>query len=63
MLRLPTKLFLRAITAAKLTAQSKNDMSKMLELSHLRDCYILAHDQIFFPLNSFSVTFFTKSAI
>jgi len=47
----PSKLFLRVLTADKLTAQSRNDLEKMDFLKDVRRKYILAHDQVFFPLN------------
>ena len=47
----PPKLFLRALTAEKLSAQSKNDLQRMNDLKEIRDAYILAHDQLYFPLN------------
>ena len=48
---IPSKLFLRALTAQKLSVQSKGDVIRAKSLSNLRDRYILAHDQVFFPLN------------
>ena len=47
----PSKLFLRALTAQKLSAQSNNDLEKMDFLKEVRRRYILAGDQVFFPLN------------
>lgn len=47
----PSKLFLRALTAEKLVAQSVNDLERMSQLKTIRSRYILAHDQLFFPLN------------
>jgi hypothetical protein len=47
----PSKMFLRALTAQKLTAQSKNDIETMSRLKNIRSKYILANDQLFFPLN------------
>lgn len=47
----PSRMFLRALTAQKLSLQSKNDIEGMLRLKELRSKYILAQDQIFFPLN------------
>lgn len=48
---IPPKLFLRAITAQKLSFQSTNDMENMLATKDLRNKYILAHDQVFFPMH------------
>jgi hypothetical protein len=45
------KLFLRLLTAEKLSAQSKRDVARMSYLKDIRNKYILAHDQLFFPLN------------
>ena len=47
----PSKLFLRALTAQKLSAQSNNDLEQMDFLKEVRRRYILAGDQVFFPLN------------
>jgi len=47
----PSKLFLRVITADKLAAQSRGDLERMDTLKEIRRRYILAHDQVFFPLN------------
>ena len=47
----PSKMFLRALTAQKLSAQSKNDLEQMDFLKEVRRRYILAGDQVFFPLN------------
>jgi hypothetical protein len=47
----PSKMFLRALTAQKLSAQSKNDLERMDHLKDVRRKYIVAHDQLFFPLN------------
>jgi len=47
----PSVLFLRALTAQKLSAQSKNDLARMEYLKEVRRRYILANDQLFFPLN------------
>ncbi|RYG64876.1 hypothetical protein EON64_13095 [archaeon] len=46
----PPLLFLRALTAHKLRAQSKNALSEMQALLALRASYLLAYDQVFFPL-------------
>lgn len=48
---IPSKLFLRVLTAEKLTKQSKDDLEGMDHLKEVRRRYILAHDQVFFPLN------------
>ena len=45
------KLFLRLLTAEKLSAQSKRNIDRMNYLKDIRNKYILAHDQLFFPLN------------
>jgi len=45
------KLFLRLLTAEKLSAQSKRNVARMDSLKDVRNKYILAHDQLFFPLN------------
>jgi hypothetical protein len=47
----PSKLFLRALTAQKLSAQSNNDLEQMDFIKEVRRRYILAGDQVFFPLN------------
>lgn len=47
----PSKLFLRALTAKKLAAQSKGDVAEMNRIKDIRGKYILAHDQVYFPLN------------
>ena len=47
----PSALFLRAITAQKLSAQSKNELERMELIKEVRRRYILASDQLFFPLN------------
>lgn len=47
----PPKLFLRALTAEKLNSQSKGDLERMAYLKEVRDAFILAHDQLYFPLN------------
>ena len=47
----PPKLFLRALTAEKLSAQSKGDTERMKYMKQVRDAYILAHDQLYFALN------------
>lgn len=46
----PPKLFLRTLTAEKLSHQSRGDLEKMRHLLQIRDRCILAHDQLFFPL-------------
>lgn len=48
---IPSKLFLRILTAEKLAKQSKNDLEAMDYIKDVRRRYILAHDQVFFPLN------------
>ena len=40
-----------ALTAQKLSAQSKNDLPLMEKIKTVRQRYIVAHDQMFFPLN------------
>lgn len=47
----PSKLFLRALTARKLKAQYENDISTMETIKLVRNKYIIASDQLFFPLN------------
>lgn len=47
----PSTLFLRALTAQKLSAQSRNDLVQMEHVKEVRKRYILASDQMFFPLN------------
>ena len=47
----PSTLFLRALTARKLSLQSRNDLDGMERVKAVRNRYILAHDQLFFPLN------------
>lgn len=47
----PPKLFLRALTAEKLSSQSRGDLERMASLKEVRDSFILAHDQLYFPLN------------
>lgn len=47
----PSSLFLRALTAKKLRAQFENNLPLMEVLKDVRSKYILAHDQLFFPLN------------
>lgn len=47
----PSALFLRALTADKLAAQSRRNIERMKFLKDVRKKYILAHDQLFFPLN------------
>ena len=47
----PSALFLRALTAEKLTAQSRKDLDRMNSLREVRARYIVASDQLFFPLN------------
>ena len=47
----PSKMLLRALTARKLSLQSKGDLEGMAYLKAVRDRCILAHDQLFFPLN------------
>lgn len=44
-------LFLRALTAKKLRAQFENNIAEMNRIKGVRDRYLLAHDQLFFPLN------------
>jgi len=46
----PARLFLMAITAKKLAAQSRNDLTEMQRLKNVRDRYQLASDQLYFPL-------------
>ena len=48
---IPPVLFQRAITAAKLSAQSKNDLKLMEEYKVMRRRYTIASDQVFFPMN------------
>ena len=45
------KMFMRAVTARKLSAQSKKDITEMKRLKDIREKYIVANDQLFFPLN------------
>jgi hypothetical protein len=45
------KMFMRAITAQKLSAQSKKNINEMKRLKTIREKYIVANDQLFFPLN------------
>lgn len=47
----PPTLFLRALTAKKLKAQFENNIAEMETLKEVRSKYILAQDQLFFPLN------------
>jgi len=47
----PSTLFLRALTAKKLRAQFENNLAEMESLKQVRSRYILAHDQLYFPLN------------
>eukprot|EP01038_Epipyxis_sp_PR26KG_P011188 gene11188-15008_t len=47
----PSALFLRALTAQKLAVQSRKDSRLMDFLKEVRRKYILANDQLFFPLN------------
>lgn len=47
----PPILFLRALTAKKLLAQFENDLGLMNQLKDIRNSYLVAHDQLFFPLN------------
>jgi len=47
----PPTLFLRAMTAKKLAAQSKGDVAEMTRLKDVRQKYMVAKDQLFFPLN------------
>ena len=47
----PPQLFLRTITGAKLEAQQARNMEEWAHLREMRRRYILAHDQVFFPLN------------
>ena len=49
--QVPSQLFLRAITGAKLEAQSTKDKARWTALRETRRRYIVAHDQVFFPLN------------
>jgi hypothetical protein len=49
--QVPTILFLRALTAKKLKAQYDNNILEMEKFKKIRNYYIVAHDQIFFPLN------------
>ena len=42
---------MRGLTAVKLSKQQANDMNGMNEMKSIRANYILAHDQLFFPLN------------
>ena len=42
---------LSALTAQKLSAQSRNDLQLMERIKTVRNRYIVAHDQMFFPLN------------
>jgi hypothetical protein len=46
----PSMLFLHLLSAEKLSAQSKNNMERMMHIHEVRNRYILAHDQLFFPL-------------
>jgi hypothetical protein len=39
------------LLAQKLSAQSKNDLAQMEVIKEVRKRYIIAHDQLFFPLN------------
>eukprot|EP01041_Mallomonas_annulata_P012540 gene12540-26416_t len=48
---IPPKMFLRALTAQKLSYQSKNNLDKMSEIKEIRQKYLTSHDQVFFPLN------------
>lgn len=47
----PSALFMRALTAHKLKAQYENNLEEMAYIKSVRQQYILAHDQLFFPLN------------
>lgn len=47
----PPALFLRAMTAKKLAAQSKGDVAEMTRIKDVRQKYMVAKDQLFFPLN------------
>lgn len=47
----PSVQFLRALTADKLASQSRGNIEHMHYLKRVRNKYILAHDQLFFPLN------------
>eukprot|EP00607_Mallomonas_marina_P004484 CAMPEP_0182438364 /NCGR_PEP_ID=MMETSP1167-20130531/85712_1 /TAXON_ID=2988 /ORGANISM="Mallomonas Sp, Strain CCMP3275" /LENGTH=520 /DNA_ID=CAMNT_0024631687 /DNA_START=608 /DNA_END=2170 /DNA_ORIENTATION=- len=47
----PSMLFMRALTADKLKYQSLGELEKMEEMKRVREKYMLAHDQLFFPLN------------
>ena len=47
---IPPSLFLRAYTAEKLEAQSKQDITRMNAIIEARRKYILARDQLFFPM-------------
>jgi hypothetical protein len=49
--QVPSQLFLRAITGAKLEAQSAKEKARWMALRETRRRYIVAHDQVFFPLN------------
>ena len=49
--QVPSKIFLRAITAQKLSVQSRNNLVAMNHLKDVREKYIIAQDQAFFPLN------------
>ena len=42
---------MRGLTAVKLSKQQANDIQGMNEMKSIRANYILAHDQLFFPLN------------
>jgi len=48
---IPSQLALRAMTAAKLEAQQERDAVRWELLREVRKRYIIAHDQLFFPLN------------
>lgn len=48
---IPGKMFLRALTVRKLELQYAGDVTAMEEVKTVRDMYIIAHDQVFFPFN------------
>jgi hypothetical protein len=45
------RMFLRALTAHKLAAQSRGDVDTMHKMKNLRGKYIAANNELFFPLN------------
>jgi len=47
----PSRIFLRMITALKLQKQYENKLDEMEAVKKLRAEYIIAQDQVFFPLN------------